>query len=238
MRLLSDFSRYDWTALALAFIGSGASGVLTLVLTPQSSVNVWAVALVVIIPCATAGSVAVSLLAGNRKRSAEERETRRQLARFLIEDYLEIVVKDLSERPESTGATVYFPGEDGRLHPIYQHNKKGKPDENLAFAPLEGATGHAWSRGEQAAANWEDTTDEVLRLMWKLTPEMVKLTEHLTAAVSTPMFSRDRARVIGVVTVDCEAPNSTSGVLSEDSTGRALQHVQHLAGILELGNLV
>ena len=238
MRLFSDLSRYDWTALALTFVGSGASGVLTLVLTPQSSVNMWAIALVVIIPVATAGSVAISLLAGNRKRSAEEREKRRLLARYLIEDYREIVVKDLSERPESTGATVYFPGEDGRLHPIYRHNKKGKPDENLAFAPLEGATGHAWSRGEQAAANWEDTTDEALRLTWKLTPEIVKLTEHLKATVSTPMFSRDQARVVGVVTVDCEAPNSVSGLLSEESVRGALQHAQHLSGILELGNLV
>ena len=238
MRLLSDLSRYDWTALALTFVGSGASGVLALVVTPQSNVNVWAVALVVIIPFATAGSVGVSLLAGNRKRSAEERATRRRLAHSLIEDYLETVVKDLSKQPESTGATVYFPGEDGRLHPTYRYNKQGKPDENLAFAPLEGCTGHAWSRREQATANWEDTTDEVLRLTWKLTPEMVKLTEHLNAVVSTPVFSRDRSRVIGVVTVDCEAPNSTSGVLTEDSTGRALQHVQHLAGMLELGNLV
>ena len=70
MRLLSDLSRYDWTALALAFIGSGASGLLTLALTPESSINVWAVVLVVIIPFATAGSIAVSLAAGNRKRSA------------------------------------------------------------------------------------------------------------------------------------------------------------------------
>ena len=198
MRLLSDLSRYDWIALALTFIGSGPSGVLTLVLTPQGSVNVWAIALVVIIPFTTAGSVAVSLLAGNRKRSAEERETRRQLARFLIEDYLEIVVKDLSEQPESTGATVYFPGEGGRLHPIYRHNKKGKPDENLAFAPLEGCTGHAWSRGEQAAANWQDTTGDILRLTWKLTPEMVKLTEHLNAGVFAGSNKGDRSSYSGL----------------------------------------
>lgn len=238
MRLLSDLSRYDWTALALTFVGSGASGVLALVLTPQSSVNVWAVALVVIIPFATAGSVGVSLLAGNRKRSVEERETRRQLARFLIEDYLEIVVKDLSERPESTGATVYFPGEDGRLHPIYQHNKLGKPDENLAFAPLEGTTGHAWSRQGQAVQDLEGITNDVLEMMWKLTPEMIKLTEHLTAVVSIPILSPDRTQKLAVLTVDCEAPNSASNLLSDETLGKVPQYVRVLSGILEASGLV
>ena len=238
MRLLSDLSRYDWIALALTFIGSGTPGLLTLALTAESNINVGTIALAVLIPLATTTAVLVSLIAGNRKRSVEEREKRRRLAQSLIEDYLAIVVKDLSKRPEATGATVYFPGDDGRLHPTYLYNKKGKPDEKLAFAPLEGCTGHAWSREGQAVANWEDTTDDSLEITWKLTPEMVKLTEHLTAAVSTPVFSRDQARVIGVVTVDCEAPNSASGILSEESISKALEHAQCLAGMMELGNLV
>ena len=133
---------------------------------------------------------------------------------------------------------MYFPGEDGRLHPVYQHNKQGKPDENLAFAPLEGCTGHAWSREIQTWADLEHATERDLEMKWKLTPEMAKLTEHLNAVVSTPVLSRDQARVIGVVTVDCEAPNSDSSILSEGPTSRALQHARYLAGIIGLGDLV
>ena len=147
-------------------------------------------------------------------------------------------MKDLSERPESTGATVYFPGEDGRLHPIYRHNKKGKPDENLAFAPLEGCTGHAWSREIQTWADLEHATERDLEMKWKLTPEMAKLTEHLTSVVSTPIFSLDHTRKLAVLTVDSEAPNSASNILSGETLGRAPQHARLLSSVLEVSSLV
>ena len=123
--------------------------------------------------------------------------------------------------------------------PTYLYNKKGKPDENLAFAPLEGCTGHAWSREIQTWADLEHTTDQDLEMTWKLTPEMAKLTEHLTSVVSTPIFSSgsyEEARCPD--TVDCEAPNSASYILSNETLDRAPQHARLLSSVLEVSNLV
>ena len=67
---------------------------------------------------------------------------------------------------------------------------------------------------------------------------MVKLTEHLTAVVSTPIFSPDRTRMLAVLTLDCEAPNSVSNILSDETLGKAPQYVRVLLGILEASGLV
>ncbi len=118
MRPSSDLSRYDWTVLVLTFVGSGTPGLLTLALTTESNINVGTIVLATIIPLATTAAVLVSLVAGNRKRNAVERQERRRLAQSLIEDYLETVVKDLSKRPESTGPqSIFWERTEGYIPP-------------------------------------------------------------------------------------------------------------------------
>ena len=75
-------------------------------------------------------------------------------------------------------------------------------------------------------------------MTWKLTPEMAKLTEHLTSVVSTPIFSSDHTRKLAVLTLDCEAPNSASYILSNETLDRAPQHARLLSSVLEVSNLV
>ena len=64
------------------------------------------------------------------------------------------------------------------------------------------------------------------------------LTEHLTSVVSTPIFSLDHTRKLAVLTVDSEAPNSASNILSGETLGRAPQHARLLSSVLEVSSLV
>lgn len=101
-------------------------------------------------------------------------------------------------------------------------------------------TGHAWATGEQTFADLSLATPSQLAETWKLSPEYITLTQHPQGVVSTPIRAwDDPERMVGIVSVDCEVPNSESGLTSQPSLDAALAlAAASVARILSLAELV
>jgi hypothetical protein len=180
-----------------------------------------------------------ALVRGNLTRDSAEREKRRRLARSLIEDVCAAAIRLMSSCPEKTAAVVFRPDQKEVLRTEFTYNKQDKPDRNLQFGRLEGATGHAWATGTQTVAKLSEVSEEELEQTWKLSPEYIRLTAHLKVVVATPIPSLDDpATLLGIVTVDSEVPDDQCGLTSEKSLDEALQLAKLLARILTLAELV
>jgi hypothetical protein len=229
--------QHDLLTLALNAVGWVAAAILTMLQFQTLSPLHFLVAVVMII-APTAASL-LTTMRGNRARDVAEREKRRKLAGSVVEDACRIAIKSMSRCPEATGAVVFLPDESGGLQTAYAYNKRGKPDSNLQFEKYQGATGHAWGTGEQTIARLSEVPEDELAQKWKLSPEYIKLTEHLKIVVATPIWDwNDSERMVGVVSIDCEVPDEECGLTSPESTDEALQLAALLARILTLAELV
>lgn len=226
--------RRDVSALGWNVASTGSAAVLA-VLEFGDAANLlhWALGGTIVL-----GST-VNLAESAVHRTAEEREKRRRLARSLIEDLYRGVIPQMSSCPDKTGGVIFLPDEHGVLRTAFTYNKKGRPDNNLSFRPLEGCTGHAWDTKAQTYADLEKTTPSQLQETWKLSPEYVTLTQHLKAVVSTPIASADDPnQYIGIVSIDSEVSASECGLLSDASLDVALQFAASVACILSLADLM
>lgn len=179
------------------------------------------------------------LVRGNQRRDREEQRKRRQLVEPIIESICQAAVREMSRRPDVTGCILYLPDKEGVLQTAFSYNKRGKPDAQLSFRALEGCAGHTWARGEQAVARLDPGNPDEPARTWKLSPEYVRLTAHVQVVVSTPIWSPDDAnRMIGVITVDCEASDQECGIGSDESLGEALLLAAVVAHVLNLAELV
>jgi glucose uptake protein GlcU len=230
--------RHDTVAIGLNLVATTITAVLgVLQFSEQATVWHWAGGGAIVL--ATAGYLVESAARSNSAHNAAERETRRRLARSLIEDLFKGAVPLVSKYPDKTAGVVFLPDATGVLVTEFTYNKKGKPDSNLKFGPLEGCTGHAWYTGEQTYADLAEATPAELERTWKLSPEYITLTQHLGGVVSTPIRAwDDPERMVGIVSVDCEEKNSDSGLTLQPSLDAALSLAASMACILDLAELV
>lgn len=144
----------------------------------------------------------------------------------------------VSRVPDKTGVMLFLPDDEGNLRATFTHNKDRRPDANLVFAPMAGATGHAWWSKNQVVADLSRTTPDDLQLTWKLTPEQVSVTADLRAVVSTPVWSNGMPRrMLGVLSIDCLEPLEVCGMADEEALRGALLSAGMAAYILELADL-
>ncbi|MFN0070770.1 MAG: hypothetical protein ACKVVP_04685 [Chloroflexota bacterium] len=241
MSVVKWLSRYrhlrlhDIWAIIFGLIGTTANAGLALAQFQTLTIGHWAMATLMVL--APAFGVAEALTRGNINRSAEERDKRQRIVRKLVEDTCGTVVRLMSACPSQTGCIVFLPDSDGLLYPRFAYNKENQPDRNVSFRPLVGCTGHAWGQGRQTRANLSEATSVDLATTWKLSPEQITLTAHLRTVVSTPIWNEDAPDVmLGVVTVDSQADETTCGITTDESADEARQLAVLLARILKLAD--
>lgn len=148
----------------------------------------------------------------------------------------------MTARPDKTGCAVFLPDDirDPRvLDTVYAYNKEDAPDRELKLQPFQGSAGHAWAMRRQTVALLGEVSAFDLEQTWKLTPEQIRLTQHLKVIVSTPIWAwEDPDQLIGVVSVDSELEDSECRLSSPRSLSAALELAEMIARILSLADLV
>jgi hypothetical protein len=235
---LRRLTRHDWLALAATAAGTSTFAVLSVMQFAQPTAVHAALAAAGVL--LTAAGAAASLISGNAERDAKERHQRRILAQSLIEDAFAGAIGAMSGCPDQTGGVLYLPDPSDAtlLRPAFTHNKHADIERHLIWRALKGCTGHAWGRQRQTWADLSRTTSSELEERWKLSPMAIMLTRDLQTIVSTPVWSPTTPRrLVGVVSVDCTAPDAQCHLLSEASRAEAVQLASIMAQILELAGL-
>ena len=168
----------------------------------------------------------------------EVAQTYRDLAEASIEVLLRQSQALIGGETVGARSCLFLVGADNRLHIAYDVNMQDAPDRGISFAPLQGCAGHAWGMNEQTGADLRDATQEILRNIWKLTPDQISLTIHLRGILCTPVRDPDDPdRVIAVHSLDWtihldpeELPAALWDQLMEASAV--------LAGLLRMGGIV
>lgn len=232
-------SRYEWIVLSVSAAAVSANGIIAGLQFDHPTPWHW------ILICAavllTTAVSAASLVRGSVIRDAAARQKRQQLARSLVEDAFKTAIAQMSKCPDQTGGVVYLPdsADSDLLVPQFCYNKPGTVEDQLTFRSYVGCTGHAWAMHEQTCADLADVAADELQRTWKLSPNQIKLTSDLKTIISTPIVSSgDPNRFLGVVSIDCRAPNSECDLLSHEARTRAKEHAAMVALILELAELV
>jgi hypothetical protein len=228
--------RRDALPVGLSFIGPGAATAVALLsMNPPTTL---AFVIGVIATVAPGLFTVDSLARTHQADDASEREKRRGLARLLLGEVFATAAQLVSTVPGKTGVMLFVPDNAGDLRVMFAHNKEGKPDSELVLTPPAGCTGHAWWSEKQTWADLSQVTDDDLAQTWKLTSTQIRLTTHIKAIVSTPVWSSATPkRKLGVLSVDCEEPMTVCGMADRARLDQTLAAATSTAYILELADL-
>lgn len=168
----------------------------------------------------------------------EVAQTHRDLAEASIEVLLRQAQALTGGEQRGARSCLFLVGTDDRLHIAYDVSMQDAPDRGISFARLQGCAGHAWGMNEQTGADLRDANPEILRNVWKLTPDQISLTNHLRGILCTPVRDPDNPdRVIAVHSLDWISDLDPEG-LPTATWDQLMDASAVLAGLLRMGGLV